>query len=330
MKKILVIFIIAMATVAMGEKQFRKEIDLSGEWYFEIGSQSSWAQRSFDHSVWEKVNVPDKWENQGFPGYDGQAWYRKNCIISSKYSNRQIYLLLGRIDDVDETFINGHKLGTTGSFPPQYQSAWEQRRIYAIPTEWIRYGQSNTIAVHVYDAGGIGGIYDGDIGIFISLDAVDLQIDLSGPWLFHPGDDSLITLTESDARQWETINVPGTWEKQGYGQRDGICWYRKDVIIDKKLAQHKLILFCGRIDDRDEVYVNGLLIGQTGLFSKTKQETLKTYRKERIYFIPSHLIRVGKPNSITIRVLDHGGLGGIYEGPIGIATREEYLRYGTR
>lgn len=330
MKSKIALLLLWMAIGVIGESQFRKEIDLRGEWHFEIGSDKSWSQRNFDNSGWEKINVPDKWENQGFPGYDGQAWYRKNCIISKGVSTRQLYLLLGRIDDVDETFFNGHKLGATGSFPPQYLPAWEQRRIYPIPSEWIRYGQSNTIAVHVYDAGGIGGIYDGDIGVFISMEAVNLQIDLSGQWLFYPGDDSLLSRDESDDKKWAKINVPGTWEKQGYGQRDGICWYRKKTIIDKKLAQQKLILFCGRIDDRDEVYVNGHLIGQTGLFSKSKHETLTTYRKERVYFIPPHLIRAGNENVISIRVLDHGGLGGIYEGPIGIATREEYLRYGTK
>lgn len=316
--------------MVFAEKQFRKEIDLSGEWYFEIGSDKSWSEQNYVHSDWEKIIVPDKWENQGFPGYDGQAWYRKTCIISQKSSNRQLFLLLGRIDDVDETFFNGRKLGATGSFPPYYQPAWEQRRIYPIPSDLIRYGKSNTIAVHVYDAGGMGGIYDGDIGLFVSLENVNLQIDLSGSWLFYPGDDTLSRRLESDDKQWVRINVPGSWEEQGYEQRDGICWYRKTIIIDKKLSQQKLILLCGRIDDRDEVYVNGHLIGQTGLFSKSKHETLTTYRKERVYFIPPHLVRGGKENSITIRVLDHGGLGGIYEGPIGIATREEYLRYGNK
>ncbi len=33
-------------------------------------------QIDFDDSKWDKITVPSSWENQGFRGYNGYAWYR--------------------------------------------------------------------------------------------------------------------------------------------------------------------------------------------------------------------------------------------------------------
>jgi len=40
----------------------------------------------------------------------------------------------------------------------------------------------------------------------------------------------------------------------------------------------------------------------------------------RIYTIPKSLIKFGEKNLIAVRVTDHGGGGGIWEGPIEIKT----------
>src|SRR5262245_27261333 len=56
----------------------RRIVSLAGAWKFEIGDNPRYRERDFDDSKWEKIRVPGAWENQGFPGYDGFAWYRRS------------------------------------------------------------------------------------------------------------------------------------------------------------------------------------------------------------------------------------------------------------
>jgi sialate O-acetylesterase len=102
----------------------------------------------------------------GFNGYNGYAFYRKKVTVPAGLKGRNLYLNLGYIDDVDEVYINGRKIGSTGRFPPYYSTAYNASRKYYLPEDLIRFGGVNTIAVKVYDSNGPGGIVSGNIGIY--------------------------------------------------------------------------------------------------------------------------------------------------------------------
>ncbi|MBD3241820.1 MAG: glycoside hydrolase [Chitinivibrionales bacterium] len=330
MRRLTVLCLIMLALpIAAEQPKYRLEIDLSGEWRLEIGDREEYAERKYGDDEWERVQVPNAWENEGFPGYDGYAWYRKGFVIPENLRTRQLYLKIGRVDDVDMTYFNGHLIGATGDFPPNYSTAWDTRRLYELPAEYVRYDRENSLAVRVYDPGGGGGIYAGTVGIYTRVDGVVLHIDLSGRWRFRTGDCLAWKEPSYLDTAWGSINVPGQWEKQGHAEYDGFAWYRRTVPIDRELAREKLILMAGKIDDRDAVYFNGREIGQTGRFpvAKDKRHCEECYDVERAYFIPPEALRAGEPNVIAVRVYDHGGYGGIWRGSIGITTREEYLRY---
>ena len=42
---------------------------------------------------------------------------------------------------------------------------WTQDRVYSVPQKLLKFGESNTIAVRVYDGFQDGGIYEGPIGL---------------------------------------------------------------------------------------------------------------------------------------------------------------------
>ena len=310
-------------------KVLKLEVDLRGEWRLEIGDDPRYKDPNFDDSTWERIAVPSTWENEGFPGYDGYAWYRTRFVVPAELKGKRLYLRLGRVDDVDQVFLNGKYLGGKGSFPPRFKTAWDDRRTYKIPPGMLHFGGENVLAVRVYDAGGAGGIVDGPVGIFSRLDVLKLALNLKGPWKFRTGDKPEWKRPGLDDSQWPTIEVPSCWEKQGYRDYDGVAWYRKHVVIPDTLARHKLILMLGKINDIDEAYFNGTEIGHTGRFPQGEEPAHYKDKKkvERAYFIPPFLIRPGKDNVIAVRVLDVGKYGGIYEGYIGLATRGEYLKY---
>ena len=100
-----------------------------------------------------------------------------------------LYLNMGYIDDVDEVYFNGHKIGSTGSFPPDYNTAFDAERIYYLPEDYINFGAANLIAVKVYDSEQQGGIVSGDIGLYGGKPSASFVLNLQTTWKFKTGDD---------------------------------------------------------------------------------------------------------------------------------------------
>ena len=69
----LTIALIISTTFVFGQEKF---VDLRGMWKFSIGDKATWKDVYFDDSRWDEIFVPSPWEEEGFEGYDGFAWYR--------------------------------------------------------------------------------------------------------------------------------------------------------------------------------------------------------------------------------------------------------------
>ena len=136
---------------------------LSFSWKFHEGDDPVWSGSDYDDTSWNEIIGGNDWETQGHAGYDGFAWYRQQVLIPSSMKKEAklkggLSLQLGVIDDVDQTFWNGEKVGETGQLPPNIISAYNKPRNYTIPFDQIVWGEKNLIAVRVYDNAGNGGI----------------------------------------------------------------------------------------------------------------------------------------------------------------------------
>lgn len=161
------------------------------------------------------------------------------------------------------------------------------------------------------------------------LESLDLDVNLDGKWKFKTGDSLQWNDPKYIDKDWNDILVPSYWEINGYQDYDGFAWYRKRFYADKKLVNKKLIFLLGKIDDIDQCYLNGKMIGSTGdfetvpIFNNVDQE----WQELRAYYVPQNLLKIGEENVISVRVYDGYLDGGIYQGPIGITTQEEYRKY---
>jgi len=230
------------------------------------------------------------------------------------------------VDDVDEVFVNGHLIGFSGVFPPEYSSAYDANREYLLPASFLNFSGDNVIAVRVYDEKLGGGINYGKVGLFEDATALRVDIPLPSVWKFMTGDNAEWKDLAFDDSRWKPIPVPAFWETQGFRDYDGFGWYRTRFVVPTRLRQERLILMLGKIDDLDEVYLNGERIGKTGRITSSQKNISFSdeYQKVRAYTIPSELIREGNENIVAVRVYDGFRDGGIYRGPIGIVTRNHY------
>ncbi len=132
---------------------------VTGEWLFNKGDSQQYRREDFDDTLWQRVKLPASWENHSSYTEDKvYGWYRRTIIIPNSLKGKKIILHLGMIDDVDETYFNGIKIGGLGSFPPNYNPAWNVPRYYEVPDNFIKFGKENILAVRVYDGNGSGGI----------------------------------------------------------------------------------------------------------------------------------------------------------------------------
>ena len=304
--------------------------DLTGYWQFSIGDREEWISPKYDDSNWESIKVPSPWEDQGFNGYNGYAFYRKKVVISDEQRGRMLYLFLGYIDDVDEVYFNGHKIGSTGSFPPQYVSAYNAERKYYIPEDIINFNGTNLIAVKVYDSYQSGGIVSGKVGIFGGRMGIKLDVNMQNKWKFHTGDNFSYKEPDYNDTGWDEIFVPAKWEDQGYRDYDGYAWYRKTIVYRNNSGNDNMVMLLGKIDDADQLYINGILIGSTGNFTSRTGEKINVdqeYNAFRGYYIPAGVLKNNQENVIAVRVYDRWGAGGIYEGPVGLVTQSKYIDF---
>ena len=324
---IALLIIMMVGAGVMNAQELQKLKNLEGSWKFSIGDDMEWADPDYDDSHWERIWVPKAWEEQGFHGYDGYGWYRKTFKIPKTTHKYNYYLMLGYIDDVDEVYINGWKIGQTGKFPPFYSTAFNARRLYLIPHKLIYDSDEITLAVRVFDEGGEGGIVHGNIDILVDLSSVSADVDLQGDWKFKTGNCSALPST-MNYNSWEEIYVPGTWEDQGYKNYDGIACYVTEFDLENKYDGERMVLLLGRIDDLDMVYLNGVLIGQSSYFEKeTAYQRSDQFKMERGYYIPPEALHHDGKNVLVVKVLDAGGVGGIWDGTVGLITQDNYIDF---
>ena len=136
-----------------------------------------WSKPAIDETSWVSMETPGLWEEQGYEDFDGIGWYRIHVTLEEKVEVEEVTLSLGKIDDSDQVWVNGHNVGGMSM-------AWDQQRLYAFPGNVLRQGD-NIIAIRVEDTGGGGGIYGEPENMFLQVGTN--KINLAGAHLFRPG-----------------------------------------------------------------------------------------------------------------------------------------------
>jgi peptidoglycan/xylan/chitin deacetylase (PgdA/CDA1 family) len=115
---------------------------------------------------------------------------------------------------------------------------------------------------------------------------------------------------EADDSDWEEVTVPGRWlDYPGEWSRvDGEAVFRRSVLLPEEWAGRDLILSLGPIDDFDETYFDGQLVG------RTDEATPDFYSAPRRYTVPRLLTRAGM-HTLAVRIFDHFGDGGFTGAP---------------
>lgn len=138
---------------------------------------TDWAGPAFDDSAWKSMNLPEHWEVHELPDYDGVVWYRLAVDLPESWTNKDLVLHLGPIDDWDTTWFNGVQVGGL--------SQWDALRDYPVPAGAVRAGR-NVIAIRVLDLGMNGGLWGKpeQLKLEVAGDPSCAPISLAGSWRY--------------------------------------------------------------------------------------------------------------------------------------------------
>ncbi len=142
---------------------------------------SACSNPDFDDNAWHTMKLPTYWQTTDAGVFNGAVWFRKRIELPRNWLDTNLVIALGPIDDMDETYVNGEKVGGLlgGGF-------YATPRVYDIPKEIVK-DSILTIAVRVLDIGGFGGIWGGGVKMQIHPRDDSSQIVLlSGEWKYLP------------------------------------------------------------------------------------------------------------------------------------------------
>jgi sialate O-acetylesterase len=107
-----------------------------------------------------------------------------------------------------------------------------------------------------------------------------------------------------DDSQWTSTVLPGAFSGP-LASFDGVVYYRRTFDLPPGWSDRRVAVELGPIDDRDEVFVNGVLIGATredGRWSHPRSYEIR----------PGDGVLRSGVNTIAVRVLDTAGPGGVH------------------
>jgi alpha-galactosidase len=168
-------------------------------------------------------------------------------------------------------------------------------------------------------------------------------IDLNIPWKFKAGDNIAWAAPSFDDSKWGTILPNKIWEEQGFEKLDGFAWYRIKFLLPsslkaKSMMKDSLQFLLGKIDDCDQVYLNGELIGQNAKTLGVKTSPGNDFIKEQgiwdterryVLSVTDPRILWDKENIIAVRVYDQGGAGGMFSEPFSVSmvSLSDYVKF---
>lgn len=201
---------------------------LTGTWRFAVGDEVGWSAPGFDDQGWKTAGLPASLNAiLGSAPTNTVVWFRRT--LPAHLDVQAATLLLGPIDDADETWLNGIKIGATGGFPPKASSAWEDERRYPLPAGLLKGDGTDVLAVRCYNGASDGGLYRaGTPGLRV------------GPFD-----------TAASAGQGSTGFTVGT-----------TCWYRRTFDLTPDLSGRRVAVRFGGAYRNATVWCNGAQVAQ--------------------------------------------------------------------
>jgi alpha-glucuronidase len=145
-------------------------------WWHAHASSTPWTEPG---TGWSEVPLPMRnWKTWGMPelaSHDGMVWFRRDVTLTAAQAAAAATLMLGGIDKVDETWVNGKPIGNSFGYGTE--------RAYELPAGALRVGE-NSIVVNVASNCCAAGMYGPPEHMTLRFGAGE-ALPLGGRWRYQ-------------------------------------------------------------------------------------------------------------------------------------------------
>jgi sialate O-acetylesterase len=204
------------------------------DWWRSRGASAGEPWKPEDPGPWTGVPGLRNWKTWGVPelaNHDGMVWYRRTVSLTPGQAAQPATLSLGGIDEVDQSWVNGHIIRNT--------FGWGTPRAYRLPVGTLRAGD-NVVVVNVlstWDAGGLIGPADA-----MALELEDgTKVALGDDWRYRVVP---LAMGRAPRAPWEPISGLTTLYNAmiapigPYGLR-AAAWYQGETNADEPTGYEK-------------------------------------------------------------------------------------------
>ncbi len=288
-------------------------VDFGGHWYVKPDDSISFSTQAINDKNW---NVGRFMYFALIQNSNKVTWMRNHFVAPEYIPADTLILRLSLFDIHAQVYINGVKIADSCFIYSRSVCCY-------LPSATLLKGKNNIIAVR---SRSILLNPDNALNKFKDeiVDILKPTVSLKGIWKFSTGDSVNWKNRNFNDSSFKDIFVPKFWDYQGYKSYIGIGWYRKTFRVPPAMRDKQLLFVAGKTDDYSEVYINGTKIGGhivqgINITGDTDWDTYGLY--------PFNGNMLGENNIVAIRVINNQGRGGIYQGPVGIITIDDYLKY---
>ena len=204
------------------------------QWWHAHARSTPWTESGAD---WREVPLPMRdWKTWGVPElaqHDGLVWFRRDVTLTAAQAAGAATLMLGGIDKVDETWVNGKPIGNSFGYGTE--------RPYALPAGVLRAGD-NSIVVNVSSNCCAAGMYGPPDHMMLRFAAGD-AVPLGGQWHYKIVPESMGFPPRAP---WQSVGgLTSIYNAMiaplgAYGLR-GVLWYQGESNAEEA-AQYQTLL----------------------------------------------------------------------------------------
>jgi alpha-L-fucosidase 2 len=195
---------------ALAEKHFMgtkdHELTYSADslaWVKKMLADKAPADENFNNNRWTAITLPTEqgWEKiEGLDGLDGAVWFGTTFKVPPGWKGKNLVLSLGRVRDLDVTYVNGKQVGTT---------VGTSYRKYTIPVTQLHDGE-NTIAVQVLNFNDKGGFTSNSKELMVYPEGIEMGSIKGG----ITSSEMTLGVDQKDGSVVKPVKLAGTWKYQ--------------------------------------------------------------------------------------------------------------------
>jgi len=193
-------------------------------WFKKVRMDTSLSGLSVDDRGWKEMVVPtpDGWEAAGLQGVDGAVWFRTSFDLPAGWEGKDVVFELGRIRDVDFTYVNGMRVGTAEGI--------SKKRLYTVKASLLK-RTGNVIAIQVInfdDKGGLTGLKGSD-KMMVRSDAGAFALPVKWKYKIQDEEAPLLPKYEADYQPFADLYLK-------FGGTDRVTDYRRQLDLSNAVS----------------------------------------------------------------------------------------------